>query len=91
MNLPPPFEKASGVRATLDGTISLVDDQGKTLARLPLITAFDLSPEVEGGGYGHGSGDGDGVGDGVGSGYGFGSGYGSGPSDGSGYGSGRSK
>ena len=99
MKLPPPFEKAKNVKANLDGTISLIDDQGKTLARLPLATAFDLSPEAEG--YGHGFGHGHGYGDGfgfgfgsgygVGSGYGFGSGYGSGPSDGSGYGSGRSK
>ena len=80
MNLPPPFNKAKDVKADAQGTISLVDAQGKTLARLPLITAFELSPEAEGFGFGHGYGDGDGYG--VGDGFGHGSGYGDG--DGSG-------
>ena len=86
MNLPPPFNKAKDVKADAQGTISLVDAQGKTLARLPLITAFDLSPEVEGygvgsgGGYGFGSGSGYGVGVGSGGGYGYGVGDGSGRS-----------
>ena len=80
MNLPPPFEKAKDVKANLDGSVSLIDDQGKALARLPLITAFELSPEAEGFGFGHGYGDGDGYG--VGDGFGHGSGYGDG--DGSG-------
>ena len=74
MNLPYPFHKASGVQINLDGSISLVDAQGKPLARLPLITAFELSPEDEG----HGDGDG----------FGFGFGFGHGSGDGSGYGSG---
>ena len=80
MKLPPPFNKAKDVKANLDGTISLIDAQGKPLARLPLITAFELSPEAEGFGFGHGYGDGDGYG--VGDGFGGGSGYGDG--DGSG-------
>ena len=80
MKLPPPFNKAKDVKANLDGTISLIDAQGKPLARLPLITAFELSPEAEGFGFGHGYGDGDGYG--VGDGFGHGSGYGDG--DGSG-------
>ena len=80
MNLPHPFEKASDVRADAQGSISLVDAQGKALARLPLITAFELSPEAEGHGYGVGSGDGSGYGFG----YGVGSGYGLVYRDGSG-------
>jgi hypothetical protein len=95
MNLPYPFDNASGVQINLDGAISLIDDQGKALARLPLATAFELSPEAEGSGHGYGSGYGVGNGDG----YGDGSsdGYGSGVSSGVGYGvgygdgSGRSK
>ena len=68
MNLPYPFDNASGVQTNLDGTVSLIDDQGKTLARLPLATAFDLSPEAEGFGFGYG--------DGFRGGYGYGGGYG---------------
>ena len=83
MNLPHPFEKAKDVKANPDGTINLIDDQGKTLARLPLITAFDLSPEAEGYGFGHGFGHGHGSGYGYGYGFGVGGGYGDG--------SGRSK
>ena len=66
MNLPHPFNKASDVKANLDGSVSLIDDQGKALARLPLATAFELSPEAEGHGYGFGYGDGSGFGDGSG-------------------------
>ena len=66
MNLPYPFHKASDVKANLDGTIRLIDAQGKPLARLPLATAFELSPEAEGHGYGFGYGDGSGFGDGSG-------------------------
>ena len=76
MNLPPPFNKAKDVKANLDGSVSLIDDQGKTLARLPLATAFDLSPEAEGFGFGYG--------DGFRGGYGYGGGYGGGYGDGSG-------
>ena len=76
MNLPHPFEKASALMPDTQGSISLVDAQGKPLARLPLITAFELSPEAEG------------VGDGYGHGYGF---FGSGVGVGVGDGSGRSK
>ena len=87
MNLPPPFEKAKDVKANLDGTISLVDAQGKSLSRIPLSTAFELSPEAEGFGYGFGFGSGYGFG----SSYGYGFGSGSGGGGGSGDGSGRSK
>jgi hypothetical protein len=99
MNLPYPFDNASGVKADAHGTIDLVDAQGKTLARIPMMTAFELSPEAEGDGYadgfGVGYGDGSGfgygadVGDGYGDGYGSGDGYGDDVGDGSG--SGRSK
>ena len=78
MKLPHPFEKAKYVKANLDGTISLIDAQGKPLARLPLITAFELSPEAEGVGDGFGSGFGFGFGSGSGVGDGYGGGYGSG-------------
>ena len=99
MNLPHPFEKASALMPDTQGSISLVDDQGKALARLPLITAFELSPEAEGFGVGDGDGYGGGFGDGSGDGlgYGFGDGFGSGVGVGDGYGfvygdgSGRSK
>ena len=87
MNLPHPFNKASDVKANPDGAISLIDDQGKALARLPLITAFELSPESEdycssydGTYYGASYGDGDGDG------YGDGDCYGDGIFDGSGNG-----
>ena len=76
MNLPHPFQDAVGIQPNAHGTIDLIDDQGKALARLPLITAFELSPEAEG------------VGDGYGHGYGF---FGSGVGVGVGDGSGRSK
>jgi hypothetical protein len=92
MNLPYPFDNASGVKANLDGAISLIDDQGKALARIPLTTAFELSPEAEGfghGGLGHGSGHGYGFGHGYGDGSGFGDGYGDDVGDGDG--SGKSK
>ena len=56
MNLPYPFDKASALMPDTQGSISLVDAQGKPLARLPLITAFELSPEAEGYGYGYGYG-----------------------------------
>jgi len=84
MNLPYPFDKASGVRADVHGTISLIDAQGKPLARIPMNTAFELSPEVEGDGYGDGYGYGGGNDDSYG--YGFGTGYGQryGLTDGSG-------
>jgi hypothetical protein len=90
MNFPYPFNKASGVKANLDGAINLIDAQGKPLARIPMITAFELSPEAEG--YG-GDGVGDGVGDGYGVGYGvgYGDGHGFGDGHGSGDGSGKSK
>jgi hypothetical protein len=48
MNLPPPFNKAKGVKTNPDGSISLIDARGKALARIPLTTAFELSPEAEG-------------------------------------------
>ena len=89
MNLPYPFDKASGVKADAHGAISLVDAQGKSLARLPLATAFELSPEAEGyghGGHGFGSGDGSIYGHGYGYGHGFGDGYGDDVGDGDGSG-----
>ena len=89
MNLPYPFNKASALMPDTQGSISLVDDQGKALARLPLITAFELSPEAEG--YGHGFGFGEGYGPGSGYGYGFGHGYGYGDGYGSGYGDGSGR
>ena len=78
MNLPHPFNKASDVQADAHGAISLVDQQGKSLARIPLTTAFELSPEVKGYGFGFGSGYGSGNGNGSGYGYGYGYGFGNG-------------
>ena len=88
MNLPYPFHNASGVQINLDGSINLIDHQGKPLARLPLITAFELSPEAEGYGYadGHGFRNGGGFGSSFGSGYGYGYGQSYGQTDGSGRG-----
>ena len=88
MNLPHPFEKAKDVKANPDGTINLIDDQGKPLARIPMSTAFELSPEVEGHGYadGHGFRNGGGFGSSFGSGYGYGYGQSYGQTDGSGRG-----
>ena len=79
MNLPYPFDKASGVQASLDGTIRLIDHQGKALVLIPMTTAFELSPEVKGSGYGSGYGGGYSSGEGgYGDGSGFSDGYGSG-------------
>lgn len=82
MKLPHPFQSATDVKPNAEGSIDLIDAQGKSLARVPLATAFELSPETEGGsgcsGYGNGSGRGYG--------YGNGSGYGDGYDDGRGYG-----
>ena len=87
MKLPPPFDNASDVQADAHGAIRLVDAQGKSLARIPLPTAFELSPESEdycssydGTYYGASYGDGDGDG------YGDGDCYGDGIFDGSGNG-----
>ena len=92
MNLPHPFDNASDVRADVHGAINLVDDQGKALARIPMATAFELSPEAEGDGYGgHGFGHGDGSGYGSCDGYGDGCGDGYGDDVGDGDGSGKSK
>ena len=68
MNLPYPFNKASGVKANLDGAIRLIDAQGKPLARVPMTTAFELSPKSEGHGFGDSYGEGGGFGDGYGDG-----------------------
>jgi hypothetical protein len=80
VKLPPPFDNASDVQADAHGAISLIDQQGKSLARLPLSTAFELSTESEdycssydgtcygasyGTCYGDGYGDGDCYGDGI--------------------------
>ena len=87
MNLPYPFNKASGVKANFDGAIRLIDAQGKPLARVPMTTAFELSPEAEGYGHGgHGFGHGDGSIFGYGDGHGFGDGYGDDVGDGDGSG-----
>ena len=78
MNLPYPFNKASGFRANLDGTLSLVDVQGKALARVPLDAAYAAIDDAEAGfagDYGTDEGCGDGYGDGT---YGQGSYFGSG-------------
>ena len=92
MNLPHPFDNASDVRADVHGAINLVDDQGKALARIPMATAFELSPEAEGDGYGgHGFNHGDGSGYGSCDGYGDGCGDGYGDDVGDGDGSGKSK
>jgi hypothetical protein len=92
VNFPYPFGNASDVRANPEGAISLVDDQGKALVRIPMNTAFELSPEAEGDGYGGGFGYGDSYGGGFGYGAdvggGSGDGYGSGDSYGGGFGSG---
>ena len=77
MNLPHPFDNASGVKADAQGSFRLIDRQGKSLARIPMNTAFELSSKSEG--YGHGShGFGSGSGFGYGDGYSYGQGYGSG-------------
>ena len=68
MNLPYPFDNASGVQINLDGSINLIDQQGKRLARIPMTTAFELSPKSEGHGYGDSYGEGGGFGDGYGDG-----------------------
>ena len=47
MNLPHPFEKASALMPDTQGSISLIDAQGTSLARIPLNTAFELSTESE--------------------------------------------
>ena len=81
MKLPPPFDNASDVQADAHGAIRLVDSQGKSLARLPLSTAFELSTESEVGDiYGYSSVYGLGYGSGYGSdgAYGFSLGQGDG-------------
>jgi hypothetical protein len=95
VNLPYPFDKASGIQPNAQGSIRLIDDQGKALARIPMNTAFELSPEAEGyghGGHGFGHGDGSIYGHGHGYGHGCGDGFGDGYGDdvGNGDGSGRS-
>ena len=90
MNLPYPFDNASGVKANPEGTINLIDQQGKPLAQISLTTAFELSmgaelTECDGGDFGYGIGHGYGVGSGHGHGYGAGFGNHAGRSDGSGF------
>lgn len=85
MKLPPPFDNASDVQADAHGAIRLVDSQGKSLARLPLSTAFELSTESEVGDiYGYSSVYGLGYGSGYGSdgAYGFSLGQGDGTGSG---------
>jgi len=76
VKLPHPFQDASSIKPNADGTVSLTDAKGKPLARIPLTTAFDLSPEAAGYGSGDGHGYGLGYSDGYGLGYGDGYGYG---------------
>jgi hypothetical protein len=85
VKLPPPFDNASDVQADAHGAIRLVDSQGKSLARLPLSTAFELSTESEVGDiYGYSSVYGLGYGSGYGSdgAYGFSLGQGDGTGSG---------
>lgn len=85
MNLPYPFEKASALMPDTQGSISLVDAQGTSLARIPLNTAFELSTESEvEDTYGYGSIYGLGYGSGYGSdgAYGFSLGQGDGTGSG---------
>lgn len=105
LNLPHPFQDASGLKPDADGAVSLIDAGGKTLARVPLNTAFELSPGTagcsSGPGYSYGHGDCSGEsygyaydsGDGYGHGhrYGFGDGRGVGYGDGLPNGSGGNK
>ena len=51
MNLPPPFDNASGTKTNPDGSISLIDAQGAVLARIPLSTAFELLRETKSRGF----------------------------------------
>lgn len=88
MNLPYPFDNASDVKANPEGSIRLVDRQGKSLARVPMTTGFELSEAKSGYGDGVGFGDGSGYCIGHGSGDGSGSGFGPGPDGGYGYGDG---
>ena len=85
MNLPYPFDNASDVKADVHGSINLIDDQGTSLARIPLNTAFELSTESEVGDiYGYSSIYGLGYGSGYGSdgAYGFSLGQGDGTGSG---------
>lgn len=43
MNLPPPFQDASGVEVDPEGRITLVNYKGVSIARLDLKSAYDLS------------------------------------------------
>ena len=71
MKLPYPFHKAADVRINPNGTICLVDARDKALARIPLNTAFKLSPESEGTGEGFVYGEGIGLCSGAGKGCGI--------------------
>jgi hypothetical protein len=88
MNLPYPFDNATGVKASPLGTINLVDQQGKAIAQLPIITAYTVADEESGPALldercGDGYGDGSGA---YGQGSYFGCGYGIGNSTVEGYG-----
>ena len=73
-NVPEPFDATERLVIEPDGSIHLKDGQDKSIARIPMTTAFELSTESEGFGGGSGSGDGFGFGFGHGSVYGDGSG-----------------
>ena len=95
-NVPEPFDATERLVVNPDGSIHLKDGQDKSIARIPMTTAFELSTESEGYGFGSSDGSGDGFGDvyygvGFGYGYGYGYGFGHGFGDGDGDGSGRSK
>ena len=94
--VPKPFDATERLVVNPDGSIHLKDGQDKSIARIPMTTAFELSTESEGYGFGSSDGSGDGFGDvyygvGFGYGYGYGYGFGHGFGDGDGDGSGRSK
>ena len=89
--VPKPFDATERLVVNPDGSIHLKDGQDKSIARIPMTTAFELSTESEGYGFGSSDGSGDGFGDvyygvgyGDGSGDGFGDVYGDGYGDGSG-------
>ena len=87
MNLPHPFESAHDIRPDAFGRVALVDDDGVTLAHVPLATAHEiLKPDgLENLSYSHNYGQGYHTGEGWG--YGFSSdAYGEGYAKGDGFG-----
>jgi len=74
MNLPYPFESARDVKPDAFGRVALVDDDGVTLAHVPLATAHEiLKPDgLENLSYSHNYGQGYHTGEGYAKGDGFG-------------------